>query len=84
MSTNALIDSVVKRLLVIARHNNDEFRFSVEIEPRHNGILYRFVVVERTEGHEFVIGVGSSIDEAVRHAEIGIKSACKDWGYKYV
>lgn len=76
---------LVRRLMEIARKNNDEFRFRIEIDaPRQpqGPLSFNFVCEETADSHTLLNGRGPSIEAAVEAAEADIKDACKSWGYK--
>lgn len=43
------VDCLVKRLLSVAKQNDDEFCFAIELKPQRTGIRYRFVATETAD-----------------------------------
>lgn len=72
------LDKTVGALRRIEKLNNDVF--SIRVLPRPLG--YRFQCVEIEEGHEFVSGLGATIEEAAMEAFNDIESACNEWDYE--
>lgn len=79
----AKIKALVDRLVKIAKANDDEFKFRIEIETgrRVPYLIYRFVCEEEAEGHGFVDGAGQTIEEAINNAEKEIPGALDTWAY---
>jgi hypothetical protein len=75
-----LVD-LVQRLESIAHKNHDAFEYRIEIRAVHGGVEYEFICEERADGHDFVAGVGSTIEAAVEKASHSIAGACESWRY---
>ncbi len=73
---------LVTRLERIAKLNNDEFTYKVEVRAEHGALSYCFVCEERAEKHAFVSGSGSTILDALDNAALTISGACHAWNYK--
>ena len=76
------LDSLVMRLETIAKKNNDEFCYTIEIDVDRRGISYRFVATEEADGHEFLTGAGATIEAATADAAKDVEDACEQWSYK--
>lgn len=80
MTTTERVNDLVKQLNTIAKRNHDAFQYSVELSGFP--VRFRFVAIEKADGHEFVDGSGTTLDDAVISAEASIKDACEQWGYE--
>lgn len=76
-----MVATLINKLEKIARKNEDKFRYNIGILPTPAGMQYCFTCSEKTDGHEFVVGFGSSPDAAAADAVNNVKEACKEWGY---
>ncbi len=79
---NITIENLIHRLQAIAKINKDEFRYSVEIQPRGKEIIYLFNGRETADSHIVFCGSGESIDDAVNATWRDIEDCCKEFGYK--
>lgn len=76
------LDQLVRRLERIAKKNHDHFHYKIEVSPRRNGgIECRFVCQEIADNHEFLTGIGATVDAAIFDAAKDVEEACKEWGY---
>lgn len=77
------LEILIRRLNRLAKANKDEFRFEIKAEEvKPLGLLFRLAVAETTEGHEFISGMGKTLDEAVKDAEGAIAEAVEEWDWK--
>jgi hypothetical protein len=77
------LTKLVNRLQAIAKKNDDEFEYRVDILPKLDGSLhYELVVQEKADGHCFVSASSGSIENCASAAELVVKAACEDWGYE--
>ena len=82
-SLEQLIARIVEKLQGIAKTNEDEFAYAINLEVQRNGrTRFVFDVTETADGHSFLTGFGETIKAAVEDAEEGIDAACKEWGYE--
>ena len=83
MSIDECMFKLIERLQKIAKLNDDEFLYRIDVELLRGGKLkYCFVAEETADGHEFASGCGGSIQEAIAETEDGIPAACEYWEYK--
>ena len=66
----------------IAKKNDDEFKYSADIDLRRDGLWITFTAAETADRHAFVSGYGRTLEEAVNNACEDIKDACESWDYK--
>ena len=59
----------IERLQAIAKKNGDEFNFRIEIHPCRDGLSYQFICEESMDTHEFLSGVGDTIEDAIADAK---------------
>lgn len=83
-NNDSAIRNVVERLRMVAKANNDEFRFYIAINDGRDGVSYTFVAKETADDHDFIIAQGSTPEDAAQNAELFIELACEAWGYKCV
>ena len=81
------MENKLKNLIVkldnIAKKNNDEFRYKINIDfKKYNELHIHFIAEETVDNHVFITGGGFTIDNALKVAELSIDDACKSWGYK--
>lgn len=80
---NAKLEQLIGRLQEIARKNDDEFSYNVEIVPtRAIGFTFNFLCVETADSHIFVGGSGPDLEIAVEAAGKTVTRACREWGYE--
>lgn len=79
-----LMDALVARCERIAKANNDEFRYIIEVafNPQTKKCGYDLMVEESSEGHLFTEGIAMTLQAAVEIAQDGIPEALEAWGYK--
>jgi hypothetical protein len=80
---NLEIQKLIERLQRIARKNEDEFRYSIDIEPPRRGVIvFVFNVTERADGHSFIAAEADTLEKLIANAEAQIPSALEEWGYE--
>ena len=87
MEPKDTLERLVTRLQAIAKKNNDQFRYKIEIEPIRKGgpaFQYRFVCEETAEHHALLTGCGETLEEAVIDAANEVENACQEWDYELV
>lgn len=75
------LDDLIERLDKIAKKNEDEFRYRIDISKTRAGLRYSFGCSETADGHTFTSGVGADIAAAVKDANDSIPEALEQWGY---
>lgn len=75
------LEKLIARLEAVARKNDDDFCYAVEVSRGRNGWRYEFVCKETAEGHDFLNGVGTSLEGAVQAAIMNLLDALVSWGY---
>lgn len=75
------LTDLVLKLHTIAKKNDDDFRYRLEIDPTRKP-RFIFVVKETADGHAFLVAPGQTISDVIALANDQIPGACKEWGYK--
>lgn len=75
MNTNEFI----KELETIAAKINDKWKYNIEIMARGSNIRFIFTAIEAADRHEWLIGAGSTIEEAVTNAKNNLKKHFDDF-----
>lgn len=78
------IETLITWLEKIAKKNDDSFYYRINIQPTKQGLEFTFECRESADNHEFVGGMGDSIEEAIANAVLGIAESCEDWDYEFV
>lgn len=76
------IENLIGELEHVAKKNKDGFRYRIEIVVQRSGITYQFFAEETADGHMFVSGGGSTIEEAVQNAHRDVPDSIEEWGYE--
>lgn len=78
------IEQLVWKLEAIAKLNDDEFRYRIDLNLSRGRtkLGFGFVCEEAAEGHTFLESHGLTIEAAILDAVASIKSAVEDWGYE--
>lgn len=75
---------LMEHLKRIAQANEDEFQARFEVGRGCGNWRVEFFCDETADGHTFVYGVGADFTGAALDARSNLRSACKEWGYRYV
>lgn len=75
--------NLIHRLQEIAKLNDDEFSYNIEINPHTKKLGFTLVVNETQENHTFLIIKLENLDKLEEIDENMIKECCENWGYKY-
>lgn len=74
--------ALIRRLHKIAKANDDEFTYKVEIRNIRNRMRFVFECQERADDHVFVAGTGATLEEACANAAESIDAALLSWNYQ--
>jgi hypothetical protein len=79
------LSKLIKHLDRIAKVNNDDFQYSINIQPYAKGIKLYFVAVEMYDGHTFISKSISTVNlDEFEIDENQLREACEQWNYSYV
>lgn len=76
------LETLIEKLQAIAEKNDDEFQYRIDITKTRTGLNLVFVCEETADGHVFLSGRGTSVEEAVAHAAKGVDSSVEEWSYE--
>ena len=69
----------------IAKANNDEFEYSIDIVNRKKAFELVFIARETADRHEFIwVGIPDNDITKLVIDESELKDLCHSWNYKYV
>jgi len=69
----------------IAKANNDEFEYSIDVVNRKSKFELVFIARESADRHEFVcVGIPDNDIHKLSLDESELKDLCESWSYKYV
>jgi hypothetical protein len=75
------VSILVNHLEALAKLNNTEFRYVLNVSVRKGRIVYAFVCSEVADTSVLLRGFGETIEKACDDAYFDIEMACQEWGY---
>jgi hypothetical protein len=80
------MEKLIQRLREIEEKNNEDFSYEITIHRRRGGprsgpLLYRFICRETADRHEFVSGVGTTIESMAAQVLVNLPAAAQCWHF---